>query len=135
VSAAYFDNIQILKAIDDRQQQNEGRKLWMSAHQLLNEISGTFAADPRLMPGFLQELFIAQAAGQLTWRLMDQNANPRDANYYDGPPYNSVAFGGYELLSTRPAVCAWGTVSVKAVEVDFGGITREGACLPSAGGH
>jgi uncharacterized protein (TIGR02391 family) len=80
--AACFDNIQILKAIDDRQQQNEGRKLWMSAHQLLNEISGTFAADPRQMPGFLQELFIAQAAGQLTWRLMDQNASPIDANYY-----------------------------------------------------
>jgi hypothetical protein len=52
-----------------------------------------------------------------------------------GPPYNSVAFGGYELLSTRPAVCAWGTVSVKTVEVDSGGITREGGCLPSAGGH
>ena len=82
MSAACYDNIQILKAVDDRQQQNEGRKLWISAHQLLNEISGTFSADPRLMPGFLQELFIAQAAGQLTWRLMDQNANPRDANYY-----------------------------------------------------
>jgi hypothetical protein len=53
----------------------------------------------------------------------------------DGPPHNSVAFGGYELLSTRPPVCAWGTVSVKAVEVDFGGITREGGCLPSPGGH
>jgi uncharacterized protein (TIGR02391 family) len=82
VPAARFDNIEILKAIDDRQQQNEGRKLWMSAHQLLNEISGVFAADPRLMPGFLQELFIAQAAGQLTWRLMDRNANPIDANFY-----------------------------------------------------
>jgi hypothetical protein len=53
----------------------------------------------------------------------------------DGPPYNSVAFGGYELLSTRPPVCAWGTVSAKAVEVDSGGITREGGCLPTAGGH
>ncbi len=53
----------------------------------------------------------------------------------DGPPYNSVGFGGYEILSTRPPVCAWGTVSVKAVEVDSGGITREGGCLPSAGGH
>ena len=52
-----------------------------------------------------------------------------------GPPYTSVTFGGYELLSTRPAVCAWGTVSPNSVEVDSGGITREGACLPSAGGH
>ena len=61
--AAYLDNLQILKAIDERQQQAEGRPLRISAHQLLNEISGTFAADPRLMPGFLQELFIARAVG------------------------------------------------------------------------
>ena len=52
-----------------------------------------------------------------------------------GPPHNGVSFGGYEIVSTRTAVCAWGTVSVKAVEVDSGGITREGGCLPSAGGH
>ena len=80
--APYFDNFQILKAIDARQRQADGRPLWISAHQLLNEISGTFSADPRLMPGFLQELSIARAAGQLTWRLMNQNANPQDANSY-----------------------------------------------------
>lgn len=80
--AAYFDNLQILKAIDERQQQAEGRPLWINAHQLLNEISGTFAADPRLMPGFLQELMIARAAGQLTCRLANQNASERDPNYY-----------------------------------------------------
>jgi hypothetical protein len=51
------------------------------------------------------------------------------------PPHNGVAFGGYELLSVHPAVCAWGTVTVEAIEVDSGGITREGACLPGAGGH
>jgi len=82
VPAPYFDNFQILKAIDARQRQADGRPLWISAHQLLNEISGTFSADPRLMPGFLQELSIARAAGQLTWRLMNQNANPQDANSY-----------------------------------------------------
>lgn len=59
-----------------------------------------------------------------------------DLVVFGGPPNSSsVAFGGYELLSTRPAVCAWGMVSGKAVEVDSGGITREGACLESAGGH
>jgi uncharacterized protein (TIGR02391 family) len=82
VPAAYFDNFQILKAIDERQRQAEGRPLWINAQQLLNEISGTFAADLRLMPGFLQELFIARAAGYLTWRLMNQDASPQDANYY-----------------------------------------------------
>ena len=80
--AGYFDNIQILKAIDERQQQAEGRPLWMSGHQLLSEISGAHAADPRLMPGFLQELLIAQVAGQLTWRLMDHSVRPQDANYF-----------------------------------------------------
>jgi hypothetical protein len=70
-----IDNIQILKAIDERQQQAEGRPLWISAHQLLNEITGTFTADPQLMPGFLQELLIAEAAGHLTWRLMNQSAS------------------------------------------------------------
>jgi hypothetical protein len=52
-----------------------------------------------------------------------------------GPSTANVAFGGYEQLDTRQAVCAWGTVSVKAVEVDSAGITREGGCLPTAGGH
>jgi len=49
---------------------------------LLNDISGTFAARPQLMPGFLQELFVARAAGHITWRLTDQTARPDDASYY-----------------------------------------------------
>ena len=54
-----------------------------------------------------------------------------------GPPYNSVTFGGYEILNTRPPVCAWGTVTAKKVggSSSPAGITREGACLPSSGGH
>jgi len=82
VAAAYIDNLQILKAIDECQRQAEGRPLWISAQQLLNELSGTFAADLRLMPGFLQELFVARAAGHLTWRLSTQTARPDDASYY-----------------------------------------------------
>jgi len=57
------------------------------------------------------------------------------AGWTQAPPHNGVAFGGYERLSIPAAVCAWGTVTVKSVEVDSGGITREGACLPTAGGH
>jgi uncharacterized protein (TIGR02391 family) len=82
VSSAYLDNIQILKAIDEGQRQAEGRPLMTSAYQLLAEIAGTYAPEPRQMPGFLQELMIARAAGQLTWRLANQGANPQDANYY-----------------------------------------------------
>ncbi|MBR7835171.1 hypothetical protein KDL01_17995 [Actinospica durhamensis] len=58
-----------------------------------------------------------------------------DLVVFSGPPYNGVAFGGYVLLDTTPPVCVWGTVSVKSVELDSGGITREGGCLESAGGH
>jgi uncharacterized protein (TIGR02391 family) len=78
----YIDNITILKAIDERQKQADGRPLWLSAHQLLNEITGKFAAPPQLMPGFLQELFVARAAGHLTWRLTNQMARLDDANFY-----------------------------------------------------
>jgi uncharacterized protein (TIGR02391 family) len=82
MSTGYIDNIQILKAIDERQHQVEGRPLMISAYQLLADVAGTYAPQPQQMPGFLQELFIAEAAGQLTWRLMDHGANPQDANYY-----------------------------------------------------
>jgi hypothetical protein len=54
---------------------------------------------------------------------------------FGGAASNGVGFGGYELVSTRPPVCAWGTVSVKTIDLETGGITREGGCLPSAGGH
>ncbi len=54
---------------------------------------------------------------------------------FGGASSNGVGFGGYELVSTNPPVCAWGTVSVKAIDLETGGITREGGCLPSAGGH
>ena len=57
----------------------------------------------------------------------------------NSPSTTPAAFGGYVLLNTRPPVCAWGTLSVRAIAkpivVDSGGITREGGCLPSAGGH
>jgi uncharacterized protein (TIGR02391 family) len=49
---------------------------------LQKEITGAYATSQQQMAGFLQELFIAQAAGLLTWRLMDQNARTQDANYY-----------------------------------------------------
>lgn len=78
----YIDNLKILRAIDERQQQQLGRPLSMTAHQLLNEVSGTYTADPRLLPGFLQELLIARDASQMTWRLLDQAAIPNDASSY-----------------------------------------------------
>ena len=82
MTADYLDNIQILKGIDERQRQSNGRPLHISAWQLLAELRGTYAPELQLVPGFLQELSIARDAGQLTWRISNQGANPRDPNYY-----------------------------------------------------
>ena len=82
MSPAYLDNYQILKAIDERQMQADGRPLFMNAYQLLAEMSGTYSPKPEDVPGFLQELFIARSAAQLTWRLTDAAANPNDAGMY-----------------------------------------------------
>ena len=54
---------------------------------------------------------------------------------FKGAAADGVGFGGYEQLTTPTGVCAWGTVSVKAIDLETGGITRDGGCLPSAGGH
>jgi hypothetical protein len=54
---------------------------------------------------------------------------------FKGAAADSVTFSGFERLSTRTAVCAWGSVSAKAIDLETGGITREGGCVPSAGGH
>lgn len=67
--------------------------------------------------------------------LLAGGLHPDELVVFGGPPTSSVAFGGYELLTTNPPVCAWGSVSAKSVEVDSGGITREGGCLETAGGH
>jgi hypothetical protein len=77
-----IDNIAILKAIDEHQRQQDGRPLHLNAHQLLGELHGTVVADPKFYPGLLQELFIARAAGYLTWRIHGMEPNRSDPNYY-----------------------------------------------------
>jgi hypothetical protein len=67
--------------------------------------------------------------------LLAGGLHPDELVILGGAPTSSVAFVGYELLSSSPPVCGWGSVRVKSVEVDSGGITREGGCLESAGGH
>jgi hypothetical protein len=54
---------------------------------------------------------------------------------FKGAAADGVAFSGYERVSTHTPVCAWGSVSVKTIDLETGGITREGGCVPSAGGH
>jgi hypothetical protein len=54
---------------------------------------------------------------------------------FGGAASDGAGFGGFVVITTHSDACAWGTVTVKAIELSFGGITREGGCLPSAGGH
>ena len=80
--AARWDDIEILQAIDRIQQQNDGRPLWQSGYDLMNEIAGVFAVEPRRMPGFIQELHIAYADGLLTCRITDGTAGPEVPSHY-----------------------------------------------------
>jgi hypothetical protein len=83
--AGRWDDIEILQAIDRIQQQNDGRPLWQSGYDLMNEIAGVFAVEPHRMPGFLQELLIASQGGLLTFSVSDSNhpaVRPQDANLY-----------------------------------------------------
>lgn len=54
---------------------------------------------------------------------------------FGGAPSPGVGFGGFVVITAHSDACAWGTITVKKIELDSGGITREGGCLPSAGGH
>jgi hypothetical protein len=117
---------------------------YQRANQLFNEripVPGPVAAEAapltQRIRQSLDQLTPAQRlqASAVRSALLTGGLLSTDLVVLDGPPYDAVAFGGYELLDTRPPVCVWGTVSAKAVEVDSGGITREGACLPTVGGH
>jgi hypothetical protein len=79
---AYFDNVVILQTLDRLQQQRGGQALLDSAHDLMHEVTGTYAIDDVAAVGFLEEMITASAAGLLTWRLMDQNVQPSQASYY-----------------------------------------------------
>jgi hypothetical protein len=101
--------------------------LWADAAPLIRRIQESLeklSAAQRLREADIQSALIAGGMQSTDLVVLDNS-----------PSATPAAFGGYVLLNTRPPVCAWGTVGVKAVVVDSGGITREGGCLPSAGGH
>jgi len=68
----YWDNIIILRTIDDLQRSHGGGAAWSrSGRDLMIEIGGLGApADQTACAGFLQELLIARDAGLLTFDLM-----------------------------------------------------------------
>jgi uncharacterized protein (TIGR02391 family) len=62
-----WDNIEILRAIDQEQQRQDGAPVGWSGQDMMKQLLGTFTVDPSLYPGFVQELHIARDAGLLTF--------------------------------------------------------------------
>jgi hypothetical protein len=82
-----WDNIQILQAIDRRQQQHGGGPVQgMSGLHLMEEVAGSQVTDPPLWRGFVQELHIARRIGLLTFTETykgNPNADPgRNPHFY-----------------------------------------------------
>lgn len=66
--AGRWDNIEILRAIDQEQQRQDGAPVWWwSGQDIMKHLTGLFTVDPSLYPGFVQELHIARDAGLLTF--------------------------------------------------------------------
>jgi hypothetical protein len=65
-----WDDIEILRAIDERQEQYGGGPLWISGRELMDEIGGPprVVEDQRIR-GFVHELHIARDAGLLTFEV------------------------------------------------------------------
>jgi uncharacterized protein (TIGR02391 family) len=82
-----WDNIQILQAIDRRQQQHGGGPVQgMSGLHLMEDVAGSQVTDPPLWRGFVQELHIARRIGLLTFTETykgNPNADPgRNPHFY-----------------------------------------------------
>lgn len=75
---ACWDNIEILQAVDKRQERVGGGAVWgLNGCQLMDEVAGKQLLDDKLVRGFLQELEILAAEGYLTFRAYDQSENTR----------------------------------------------------------
>jgi hypothetical protein len=119
------------------EQNQQANQTFNSRIPLSAAVAAEAAPLTRRIQETLEKLSAAQRTDEADVRsaLLAGGMQSTDLVVLAGPP--GATFGGYEQIGTRQPVCAWGTVSVKvkAVEVDSGGITREGGCLPSAGGH
>jgi len=82
-----WDNIKILQAIDDRQQQHGGGPVQgMNGLHLMEEVAGSQVTEASLWRGFVQELHIARDIGLLSFTETyrgNPNADPgRDPFFY-----------------------------------------------------
>ena len=119
------------------EQEQKANQTFNSRIPLPASVAAQAAPMTRRVQESLESLTPAQRLSVTAVRaaLLAAGTQSVDLVVFSGSPYNAVAFGGYELLDTTPPVCVWGTVSVKSVELDSGGITREGGCLETSGGH
>ena len=82
---ARWDNIDILRVIDRRQEEAGGAPPWISGAQLMEDVAGGQVHDEQLIRGFIQELHVAQDVGLLTFGIMrslgiappNPDSNPR----------------------------------------------------------
>ncbi len=82
-----WDNIEILRAIDRRQQETYrgGPMRGVNGLHLMEQITGVMVHEPQLVRGFVQELHIARDLGLLTFKVQaDPRPNLADAdpNWY-----------------------------------------------------
>ena len=82
-----WDNIEILQAIDRRQQETYrgGPMRGVNGLHLMEQITGVMVHEPQLVRGFVQELHIARELGLLTFKVQaDPRPNLADAdpNWY-----------------------------------------------------
>jgi uncharacterized protein (TIGR02391 family) len=78
-----WDNIEILQAIDDYQQETYGGGplTGVNGLQLMERVAGSMVIDPPLWRGFVQELHIAADCGLLTFKIQpDPRPNIADAD-------------------------------------------------------
>jgi hypothetical protein len=121
------------------EQNQQANQTFNSRIPLPAAVAAEAAPAVRRIQESLEKLTTAQRTSEADVQsaLLAAGMQSADLVVLAGP--SGASFGGYVLVNTRPPVCAWGTLSVRAIAtpivVDSGGITREGGCLPSAGGH
>lgn len=71
-----WDNIQILRLVDQHQERLGGGEVWgVDGRQLMDDVAGVQVTDDKLVRGFLQELEILAREGYLTFKVHDYSGN------------------------------------------------------------
>ena len=75
-----WDNIQILKMVDQHQERFGGGEVWgVDGRQLMDDVAGTQIHDDKLVRGFLRELEIMANEGYLIFTVENYSATPNNS--------------------------------------------------------